>query len=107
MRIFATKQIECGGQVRPFKVNLFAMAQFCEAKGIKLSEIGTRLADPSLMDMMELAYYCHVAAGGEVDRAEFMTWFDESDLFMEFTELVTSAFEVAESDKGKPKKASR
>jgi hypothetical protein len=91
MRIFATKEIECGGQVRPFKVNLFATAQFCEAKGIRIAELADRLGNPSLIDMMDFAYYAHLATGSKVDRDEFMTWFDDSNLFEEFTELVTSA----------------
>jgi hypothetical protein len=106
MRIFATKEIECGGQVRLFKVNLFATAQFCEARGIKLSDIGERLGNPSLIDIMDFAYFAHLATGANVERSEFMTWFDDSDLFVEFTELITQAFESEGADKsvGKRKK---
>jgi hypothetical protein len=103
MRIFATKQIECGGQVRPFKVNLFATAQFCEARGIKLSDISERLGNPSLIDIMDFAYYSHLATGEKVERDEFMSWFDDSNLFVEFSELIADAFKSEENSVGKPK----
>jgi hypothetical protein len=103
MRIFATKEIECGGQVWPFKVNLFATAQFCEYKGIKLSDIGERLGNPSLIDIMDFAYYAYLSAGGSVERNEFMTWFDDSNLFVEFSELIAEAFKADDEPVGKPK----
>ena len=103
MRIFATKEIECGGQVRPFKVNLFATAQFCEYKGIKLSDIGSRLTDISLLDLMDFAYFAYLSAGGEETREVFMTWFDDSELFTDFSALLESAFTGESEPVGKPK----
>ena len=103
MRIFATKEIECGGQVRPFKVNLFATAQFCEYKGIKLSDIGTRLTDISLLDLMDFAYFAYKSAGGDENREVFMTWFDDSELFTDFSALLESAFTAEGESVGKPK----
>jgi hypothetical protein len=103
MRIFATREIECGGQVRPFKVNLFATARFCEYKGIKLSDIGSRLTDISLLDLMDFAYFAYLSAGGEEAREVFMTWFDDSDLFTEFSTLLAEAFKADDEPVGKPK----
>jgi hypothetical protein len=106
MRIFATKEIECGGQKRPFKVNLFATALFCEHKGIKLSHLETTLGKPSLLDIMDLAYFAHLATGNQVERDEFMGWFDDSDLLTEFTQLITEAFQGdGERTEGKPKRS--
>jgi hypothetical protein len=104
MRIFATKEIECGGQVRPFKVNLFATARFCEYKGIKLSDIGSRLTDISLLDLMDFAYFAYLSSGGEEAREVFMTWFDDSDLFTEFSTLLEAAFTSEETEVGKSKR---
>ena len=103
MRIFATKEIECGGQVRPFKVNLYATARFCEYKGIQLSQIGTRLTDISLLDLMDFAYIAYLTAGGDENREVFMTWFDDSDLFTDFSVLLEAAFTAEGESVGKPK----
>ena len=108
MRIFATKQIECGGEKRKFTLNLFATAQFCEAKNIGLADFEKRFANPRLLDMMDLAYFAYQSGGGTVERDEFMTWFDHSELLTESMELIKLAFESGAENVGKPKpKASR
>jgi hypothetical protein len=109
MQIFATKEIECGGQKRLFKVNLYATAKFCEYKGIKLSQFESRFVDPSLLDIMELAYYACLQGGNKVEIDTFMEWFDDSNLILEFSELMNQAFKSADDklgkQRGKPTKA--
>jgi hypothetical protein len=108
MRIFATKEIECGGQMRLFKVNLFATARFCEHKGTKLSQLEQQLVDPSLLDIMLLAYFSLVQVDKPVEIDEFMAWFDDSDLFEEFPLLMNEAFSQDAKpgkQRGKPTKA--
>jgi hypothetical protein len=103
MRIFATKQIECGGQVRLFKVNLHATALFTDANGIKLNDIGERLGNPSLMELMDFAYYAYLVTGEKVERDVFMSWYDHSNLLFEFNELLADALNSGETSVGKPK----
>jgi hypothetical protein len=106
MRIFATKEIECGGQKRLFKVNLYSTARFCEHKGTKLSQLEKQLVDPSLLDIMLLAYFSLVQVE-PVELDDFMTWFDDSDLFEQFPVLLNEAFKSDETvgkQRGKPTK---
>lgn len=108
MRIFATKEIECGGQMRSFKVNLYATARFCEHKGTKLSQLERQLVDPSLLDIMLLAYFSLVQGDQAVELDEFMAWFDDSDLFEQFPVLLNEAFSSDAKPgkhRGKPTKA--
>lgn len=108
MRIFATKQIECGGEKRKFTLDLFATAQFCDVKNIGLADFEKRFANLGFLDIMDLAYFAYKSGGGTVERDEFMTWFHDSDLLTESMELIKVAFEYGAENVGKPKpKASR
>jgi hypothetical protein len=106
MRIFATKEIECGGKKRLFKVNMYNTALFTDYRNIKLSGISDFFSDPGLLDLMLMAWFCLVKTDEHVTKEEFMTWYDTSDLFTEFPELLNNAFEFDEKpgkQRGKPK----